>query len=239
MKIAIDLNDVVRDYTDNFIKTYLLNYNREYNTEELSIWTNDMESVLPFKTQRAYQKFVYEDFSYELFGYSDDDRKSIFGYVDLKNYYLHPLIYLILMKRMGSLGKVVTGEKYATVTKNLPIEINEWLHKLNDENEEIEVMFVSPMEFGPTICYTYFFLSKINCNIREVYLPIDSITIWNRCDVLITANPNLLKNCPEDKKVIKIEKEYNKDIDSEYCFKNLSSLMYDENNILKIIKNEE
>jgi len=197
MKIAIDLNDVVRDYTDNFIKTYLLNYNREYNTEELSIWTNDMESVLPFKTQRAYQKFVYEDFSYELFGKCD------------------------------------------TVTKNLPIEINEWLHKLNDENEEIEVMFVSPMEFGPTICYTYFFLSKINCNIREVYLPIDSITIWNRCDVLITANPNLLKNCPEDKKVIKIEKEYNKDIDSEYCFKNLSSLMYDENNILKIIKNEE
>ena len=197
MKIAIDLNDVVRDYTDNFIKTYLLNYNREYNTEELSIWTNDMESVLPFKTQRAYQKFVYEDFSYELFGKCD------------------------------------------TVTKNLPIEINEWLHKLNDENEEIEVMFVSPMEFGPTICYTYFFLSKINCNIREVYLPIDSTTIWNRCDVLITANPNLLKNCPEDKKVIKIEKEYNKDIDSEYCFKNLSSLMYDENNILKIIKNEE
>lgn len=197
MKIAIDLNDVVRDYTDNFIKTYLLNYNREYNTEELSIWTNDMESVLPFKTQRAYQKFVYEDFSYELFGKCD------------------------------------------TVTKNLPIEINEWLHKLNDENEEIEVMFVSPMEFGPTICYTYFFLSKINCNIREVYLPIDSTTIWNRCDVLITANPNLLKNCPEDKKVIKIEKEYNKDIDSEYCFKNLSSLMHDENNILKIIKNEE
>ncbi len=54
-------------------------------------------------------------FSYELFGYSDDDRKSIFGYVDLKNYYLHPLIYLILMKRMGSLGKVVTGEKYAVI----------------------------------------------------------------------------------------------------------------------------
>ena len=53
MKIAIDLNDVIRDYTDNFIKTYLLNYNREYNTEELSLWTNDMESVLTFKTQRA------------------------------------------------------------------------------------------------------------------------------------------------------------------------------------------
>ena len=197
MKIAIDLNDVIRDYTDNFIKTYLLNYNREYNTEELSLWTNDMESVLPFKTQRAYQKFVYEDFSYELYGKCD------------------------------------------TVTKKLPMEIDEWLHKLDDTGEEIEIIIVSPMEFGPTLGYTYFFLSKLNCNIREVYLPIDSTTIWNKCDVLITANPNLITNCPENKKVIKIEKEYNKDIETKYQFKSLSSFMTDENNILKIVRNED
>jgi hypothetical protein len=34
MKIAIDLNDVIRDYSDNFLRVYVTNYNREYDTDE-------------------------------------------------------------------------------------------------------------------------------------------------------------------------------------------------------------
>lgn len=68
MKIAIDLNDVVRDFTYNFILTYIKGYNHQYEPDELTEWTNDMQSLLPFKTERAYEKFVYEDFSFELFG---------------------------------------------------------------------------------------------------------------------------------------------------------------------------
>lgn len=61
-------------------------------------------------------------FSYELFGVSDDERKNIFGYIDLKGKYLHPIIYLMLLKKTGSLGKVITGEKYAIVAdKNIKI----------------------------------------------------------------------------------------------------------------------
>ena len=73
-RIAIDLNDVIRDYTDNFIKNYLLNYNREFDTSDFSIWTNDMETLLPFKTRHAYENFVYEDYSYELYGKCDTNR---------------------------------------------------------------------------------------------------------------------------------------------------------------------
>ena len=197
MRIAIDLNDVVRDYTNNFLKEYLLNYNREYDTENLSIWTNDMESVLPFKTQKAYQKFVYEDFAWELYG------------------------------------------KCNTCTKNLPVELNTWLHELkeNESNTPIDVIFVSPFEYGATIGYTYFFISKLNCGVREVFLPVDSLTIWDRCDMLITANPNLIKSCPKGKTVIKIKAEYNQDVETKYEFKTLSGL-FKENNILKIIENE-
>ena len=35
-------------------------------------------------------------FSYVLFGFSDDERKNIFGYIDLKSHYLHPLVYEIM-----------------------------------------------------------------------------------------------------------------------------------------------
>lgn len=190
-RIAIDLNDVIRDYTDNFIKNYLLNYNREFDTSDFSIWTNDMETLLPFKTRHAYENFVYEDYSYELYGKCD------------------------------------------TCTKNTQIDLNSWLESLKEiEDNEIDVMFVSPMEYGPTIGYTYFFISKLNTSVRRVYLPKDSSTIWDECDILITANPMLLNNKPEGKTSIKIEKEYNQNCNADYSYKTFSAFTKDENNIL-------
>lgn len=197
MKIAIDLNDVVRDFTDNFIRTYLLFYNRELDTDLIVLNTNDMEVVLPFKTNRAYNKFVYEDYTYELFGKCD------------------------------------------VCTRNLQVEIDTWMKNLLDEKDDIEIMFTSTKEFGDSLSYTYFFISKLNCNIREIYLPIDSRTIWDKCDILITANPELITSCPEDKKVVKIKTEYNKDIETKYEYNTLSELITDENKILKIIEDEE
>jgi hypothetical protein len=54
-------------------------------------------------------------FSYELFGVSDNDRKNIFGYVDLKGPYIHPLIYTMMSKRMGSIKDLLSGDKYAII----------------------------------------------------------------------------------------------------------------------------
>jgi len=54
-------------------------------------------------------------FSETLFGFTDEDRKNIFGYIDLKGNYIHPLIWLLINKRMGSLGKVMSGEKSAVI----------------------------------------------------------------------------------------------------------------------------
>lgn len=54
-------------------------------------------------------------FSYDLFGFTDEERKNIFGYIDLKGHYIHPLIYLIMTAKMGSLGKIIQGQKYAVI----------------------------------------------------------------------------------------------------------------------------
>lgn len=54
-------------------------------------------------------------FSYELFGFTDEERKNIFGYIDLKGNYVHPLIYVTMIAKMGSLGKILIGEKYAVI----------------------------------------------------------------------------------------------------------------------------
>lgn len=182
MKIAIDLNDVIRDYSNNFLSMYLNYYNHDFDTTDFEMWTNDMQALLEFKTERAYQKFVYEDYPFELFC------------------------------------------KCGTCTKKLPVELKEWIVSLKDKDveEPIEVMFVSPMEYGASISYTYAFIGNLGCGVREVYLPMDSRTIWDKCDILVTANPIFLNSKPENKKVIKIKTEYNAECKSDYEFKKIS-----------------
>lgn len=71
MRLAIDLNDVLRDFSPNFLKTYCQRYNHEYNLDNFEYWTNDMSILFPFASDNAYSKFVYADYVYELFGKCD------------------------------------------------------------------------------------------------------------------------------------------------------------------------
>ena len=64
-------------------------------------------------------------FSYELFGYTDEERKNTFGYIDLKGHYIHPIIWLMINKRMGSLGDLVNGRAYAVIADRKIKIVNE------------------------------------------------------------------------------------------------------------------
>jgi hypothetical protein len=56
-------------------------------------------------------------FSYDLFGVSDNERKNIFGYVDLRDHYIHPLIYSMMRGRMGGIRDILSGTKHAIILK--------------------------------------------------------------------------------------------------------------------------
>ena len=186
MKIAIDLNDVIRDYSNNFIKYYIEGYNHTFDLDDFELWSNQMDAVFPFSSKNAYNNFVYNDYAFELFG------------------------------------------KCGVCTRKLETELNDWTEKTLkdiDIDEPIEVMFVSPKEYGLSIGNTYFFLSKIGTKIREVYFPTDSLTVWDKCDILITANPELLELKPEGKTSIKIKTEYNNESGADYTFKDLSTFL--------------
>lgn len=200
MKIAIDINDVVRDFSQNFVRYYLEGYDHEFNLDEFEFWTNHMDELFPFKSERDYHEFIYNNFAFELFAKCDVKERGI----DAK--------------------------------------LNTWLQDIVmdiDADEPIEVMFVSPMEYGNSIGYTYFFLSKLGTKIREVFMPINSAEIWNRCDVLITANPDLLALKPENKTSIKIKAEYNNDSAADFTYTNLSSFLSEKNNTEILIKSHE
>lgn len=196
MKIAIDLNDVVRDFSNNFLKYYIEGYNRSFDLDDFEFWTNDMTILFPFKSKNSYNNFIYNDYAFELFG------------------------------------------KCPSCYRGLEEDLNTWTEqtlKDLDTNEEIELMFVSPMEYGLSIGNTYFFLSKLGTKIRETYFPTDSLTIWNKCDVLITANPDLLERKPDNKISVKINTDYNKEIKADFSYFTLAGFLKNNENIEHIV----
>lgn len=205
LTIAIDINDVIRDYTRQFQKYYNKGVDPSFDIEYDDIKDFDLSNVFPFKNEydeidnRLYYKFKYEDYAYELFGRAD------------------------------------------VMERNLPSEMNLWVQNTMrnfDEGKNPQIMLVSPFEMNLSIQSTLSFLSRIGTRIREIYFPIDSQTIWDRCDILITANPNLIKSVPEGKTVIKINAPYNQDVKSELTFDSLSDVINDEKKtLIKIIEN--
>jgi len=195
MKIAIDLNDVLRAYTRNFAKVFKQEYDYTFDSETIEIKTNNLEKVFPFENKTEYNRFVYQDYPFELFGKCD------------------------------------------SMSKEVPSSLTVWLNRLKDidTEEPIDVVIVSPMEYGLSIQSTYFFLSKLGCKVRETYFPTDSLTIWDKCDVLITANPKLLENKPEGKIAIKIAADYNQDSPYDEVYENICDYFADINNVAKYL----
>jgi hypothetical protein len=101
-------------------------------------------------------------------------------------------------------------------------DLNEFYLDVRDSHE---ILIVSD-EIGKSKPASLFFLSKFGCLIEEIkfYSEITINSLWNSIDVLLTANPNLLLNHPNDKKVIKYETIYNKDIECENTIKSLKEL---------------
>ena len=199
MKIAIDINDTIRDYTGQFIYCYQKLINPHFSKKIDDITDFDFEKAFDFKSKSDYQNFKYVDAAFELHARAD-----------LKD-------------------------------SKLPGILTDWADNVLvnlDVDEDPSVMYVSTFELGATIQSTLSFLAARNARVREYYFPVNSMTIFDRCDILITANPNLIKNCPDGKTVIKINTPYNKDVECEYSFDTLIDAIRDENKtIIKLIEN--
>lgn len=54
-------------------------------------------------------------FSYEIFGVTAEERKNIFGYIDLHGKFIHPILYSMFVSRMSNISSILNGEKYAVI----------------------------------------------------------------------------------------------------------------------------
>jgi hypothetical protein len=128
-----------------------------------------------------------------------------------------------------------------TSENKLAAKITNWLVNIsNIEEEDIRIVFYSLNEDALAIQSTFFFLSKIGARVRKVFFPKNVKEVWDECDVVITANNQLFEEeTPENKKIVLIDREFNKE-NQEKAFLHYGSLseVIDDNNFLKQFINE-
>ena len=118
----------------------------------------------------------------------------------------------------------------STVEKNLSTKITSWLSDIeNIEDEDIRIVFYSLDEEALTIQSTYFFLSKIGTRVRKVFFPKSIQEIWEDCDLVITANKDVVEYANDNSlKAVLIKRKLNEGCKAELSYDNLSDVIDDE-----------
>ncbi len=109
------------------------------------------------------------------------------------------------------------------IYRGLDLHINEFISKFKD----LQITIVSK-ENSQSIPPTLFFLGKSMIRFKNYKFYDNFKDYWNDCDILITTNPELLVDVPENKTVIKMKRPYNNKIESEYEYIQLYDLIKDE-----------
>lgn len=206
MRIAIDINDVLRDYTRQFADVYKKFIDNDFDISYEDINDFDFLNVFPFYDDEGnldrmtLNKFKYEDCAFEIYGRAQ------------------------AMDRM------------------LPSDFNLWTQNTMrnfDDDKLPEIILFSPFEMNLSIQSTLSFLARFGVRVREIHFPTDSVKMWDKCDVMITANPNLLNATPEGKISFKVKAPYNTEAKGTYEFDSMTDIINDNNNTLvNLIEND-
>ena len=125
-----------------------------------------------------------------------------------------------------------------TMSKDLPTLLNNWMSEMtNIEDEDFAITYYSLNEEALTIQSSFFFLSKIGTRVREVTFPKKPEEVWEKCDVVISANKNVLDIKPKDKISVKISSLHdNNKSECDFEYDSMSNLIKDNDFIHKIIE---
>lgn len=200
----------------------------------IAVDINDVIRDNLFTFRNVYQKYVDSSFDVAIDDITDYDMLSSFPFsckAELDRFKYEDFAYEIF------------GSPAACCEKAIGPLFNGWSDRVVrtlDTDEDVSVMLFSPFELPTAIQATYSFLAHNQLRAREVYFPVDSISIYDRADIVITAQPRLIAECPEGKTVVKIERPYNRDIECGHSYKSFSCVADDEEEFIinKILKKQ-
>jgi hypothetical protein len=218
MRIGIELNGVLRDTVEKFKQTY----ERYLIDEEFDEKLKTYEAL---DDKEEYKEILSKHelpFKYEILSEVDSmDLSKHFAFKDndeLYNFMYHEFPMQIF------------GHAPSTEMTSFN-DLNDLYIKLRDEHD---LLIVSD-EIGKSKPASLFFISKFGCLLEKVkfYSNQTIKSMWDEVDILLTANPDLLLNHPQNKLVVKYETNYNKQIPSPYVISSLKEFDNVLENILK------
>jgi hypothetical protein len=171
------------------------------------------------RIQDVYEKWYidnpYVDESVERKVISDVTSLDIFSHLLFKN---EDEVYDFLYKEYTM---EIFGHAGSTEMSGM-IDFNDFYLEMRDNHD---IIVVSD-EIGKSKPASLFFLSKFGCLVENIkfYSEQTKNEMWDSIDVLLTSNPDLLLNKPENKIIIKYETTYNSDIKVEYKIDSIKEL---------------
>ena len=212
-KIGIEINGVLRDTISKFTELYekhlVDNHFNESTDKTYEIeFSGDTDEVIELNENVEVNNFEYKVLS----PVTSLDLGSHFSFPSKDDLYS----FMYEEYTMELFGHAPSTEM---LSFNL---LNDIYYNLRDT---YDLMIVSD-EIGRSKPSSLFFLSKFGCLVEKVffYSEITKNDMLNEVDILLTANPDLLLNKPDNKIIIKFITDYNKNIKSEYEISSLSDL---------------
>jgi hypothetical protein len=203
MRIAFDINGVLRDTFLKAEQLYQKFYIDEFEEEKTSSYNEETEEFT--------EEIVKDDFKYELNlpVKSLDNLEEYFRFKDKED--LFNFFYVDFPMQIFGHAPSISGNTFNV--------LNDIYEELRDEHE---LLIVSD-EIQKSKPASLFFLSKYGSLIEKIkfYSNITIDSMWDEVDILVTANPNHILNSPEGRIIIKYKTTYNEDIDSKFTIENL------------------
>lgn len=216
MKIGIDVNGVLRDTLGKFDQLYEKHLIEKQSDEVLGqTYELDMSGNTSL-IESGVESFEYKKIS---------DVTSL----NLQNHYSFKNDEELFSFLYEEYAMELFGHAPSTEMTSFNM-LNDLYYELRDENE----LTIVSNEIGKSKPSTLFFLSKFGCLIEKVFFfsEVTKNNMWKEVDILLTANPDLLLEKPQDKIVVKYNTIYNKHIESEHEVNSLSEF----SGVLKTIK---
>ena len=204
MRIAFDINGVLRDTFLKAEQLYQKFYIDEFEQEKTSSFNEETEEFT--------EEVISDDFEYEL-------NLPVKSLDDLENHFKFKTKDDLFNFFYIDFPMQIFGHAPSTTPSTFNV-LNDIYEELRDEHE---IIIVSD-EIQKSKPASLFFLSKYGCLVEKIkfYSNITIDSMWNEVDILITANPNHILQNRKNKTVVKYKTTYNEDIDCNFEIKDIS-----------------
>lgn len=188
---------------------------------------------------KQYAKLIDPDFDIEYDDINDFNLMNIFPFLDEEG---NPNPAMFNSFRFEDCAFEIYS-RADLMERELPSKFNIWVNgtlRNFDEDKNPNIILFSPFEMNLSIPSTLGFLARVGIKCRNVEFPIDSTKMWDKADIMITANPKLLDLTPEGKYSFKVNSPYNKDAKGTFEYDSLREIIEDENKTIeKIIEGND